>query len=273
MVKIGDFSVQLVHAETGEPFPEVSSPIDGKTYAEVEPNAEYKIRVKTEYYNPVRCDFWVDGNKLNYYKKLEKSKFFDMVLFETRGGMMIETAFKFAKASVLDRPTGAQAPKQWTGYVEVQFSEAIIMGKLKYAEHSIQNWKHQNVGSVVGAKKQKGVTSQRGDVHKTYKENPVFIHHEKGMTFNSIKLYYCSTIGLIENGILPKPPNYEFQKVRRAKPYLKSPVGKRFRVEPKEVTLTSNDANISSKKYEIFDLTCIGNDEVPYVHTQTVVTP
>ena len=45
MVKVGDFSVELVRTDTKEVFKEHTSPVDNRIYAEVEPDIDYLVRV------------------------------------------------------------------------------------------------------------------------------------------------------------------------------------------------------------------------------------
>ena len=68
MVVYRGFSVQLVDAETKEPFKEFSK--DNKHYAEVEPGAEYFIRLQRVAGGTssiVRSSFTVDGVDLGYH--------------------------------------------------------------------------------------------------------------------------------------------------------------------------------------------------------------
>lgn len=46
MVKKGPFTVEIIDAYTKQAFKEHNDTNDGKIYAEVEPDAEYFIRVK-----------------------------------------------------------------------------------------------------------------------------------------------------------------------------------------------------------------------------------
>jgi hypothetical protein len=71
MVRVGDFSVRLVEAETKEPFKEHTGP-DGKVYAEVEPGVEYYIEAEMvggdDPYKMHFLEFYVAGTKLRYNK-------------------------------------------------------------------------------------------------------------------------------------------------------------------------------------------------------------
>lgn len=60
MVVQGNFKVELIDATTKQPFKEHTS--KGKTYAEVEPDAEYFIRITTSYPSTVKA----------YLKSMEK---------------------------------------------------------------------------------------------------------------------------------------------------------------------------------------------------------
>ena len=65
MVKVGDFSVELVRADTKEVFKEHTSPVDNRIYAEVEPDIDYLVRVGS-HIGDVQCKLLVDGVDIGY---------------------------------------------------------------------------------------------------------------------------------------------------------------------------------------------------------------
>ena len=65
MVKVGDFTVELVRADTKEVFKEHTSPVDNRIYAEVEPDLDYLVRVGSNI-GDVLCTLSVDGVNIGY---------------------------------------------------------------------------------------------------------------------------------------------------------------------------------------------------------------
>ena len=72
MVKVGDFKVELVAADTKEAFKEHTAP-DGQVYAEVEPDMDYFVSLGTDV-GGVMMQMSVDGVFLGYNCLFECSK-------------------------------------------------------------------------------------------------------------------------------------------------------------------------------------------------------
>jgi len=66
MVKKGDFIVELVNASSKESFKEHKGKDGIDSFVEVEPEAEYFIKVASDSYRRVSFEFIVDGMKLGY---------------------------------------------------------------------------------------------------------------------------------------------------------------------------------------------------------------
>ena len=63
-MKVGDFTVELVAADSKQPFREHTAE-DGQVYAEVEPDMDYYIAVQTKVGGVKMC-YFVDGVYLGY---------------------------------------------------------------------------------------------------------------------------------------------------------------------------------------------------------------
>ena len=80
-------------------------PKDGKTYAEVEPEVEYFVRIEVEWGTRVVARIYVDGKYLGYNWKMgsqNKKKSSENGLCSFDGVSSTYRALKFAKAKVLD---------------------------------------------------------------------------------------------------------------------------------------------------------------------------
>jgi hypothetical protein len=217
MVKIGKYYAEIIHADTKQAFPEHTAP-NGETYVEVEPDSEYWIRIKTDSEDAVYVQSSVDGNSLGYYSVMNKSSpVIDRGLSKREAGKSYSYALKFAKASVRDGSTNGGMPAQfWTGKIEVSFSEAHFTGYTSQRDYS-QSWKGGDVSYVMGISdpdKKKGVKSDQGSTFEVKKcSGGQIANYARGGLLQTITLRYCSTLGLIHAGILPKPPMWDLHRL------------------------------------------------------------
>ena len=121
-MKVGDFTVELVAADTKQPFKEHSAP-DGQVYAEVEPDVDYFIALRSDV-GGVKMSFAVDGLSLGYssnfttpikaavYKGSWETK-------GCRGSQEVTRALRFSKT----RQEVGVKPNTLTGKIEVTVSE------------------------------------------------------------------------------------------------------------------------------------------------------
>jgi len=214
MVKHAKYSVEIVNADGRTPFPEHKSE-GGETFVEVEPDAEYFIRIKSESEDKVKIHFSVDGKDLGYNAIISKTgPPQDKGLWEYKDGKSYHHALKFAKAEVRQATNESSAPF-WTGKVEVTVYEATFIGYKEQKDHS-SKWNGGDVSYVMGIldpDKKKGVKSDKGekfDVHKSKRRRKTYAN---GGLLATITLRYCSTLGLIHAGVLAKPPMWDIQRL------------------------------------------------------------
>jgi len=116
-VKVGDFTVELVAADTKVAFKEHTAS-DGQVYAEVEPDMDYFISLGSDI-GGVQADIWVDGVDHDYdldFFSPEKKAYNGQ--WEIKGGKETKTALHFTKTR---EAQGGVAPDTLTGKVEVAF--------------------------------------------------------------------------------------------------------------------------------------------------------
>jgi hypothetical protein len=256
MVKQGKFSVELVCAETKLAFPEHTAP-NGETYVEAEPDAEYFIRIATDSEEIVRVDPSVDGESLGYRSFFSKADS-PMVrgLWSYVDGKSYHHALKFAKTPVREAVNGSTLPTSWTGKVKVTFSEAILDGYKERQDHT-NTWNGGDVSYVMGISdpdKKKGVKSDKGIQFDVREETRRREKYKSGRLLSTITLRYCSILGLIEAGILPKPPLWDYHRMIRPRDPEEDSV-----VEPLEPVLMDVTCRVHNVeqvvKVEVFDLT------------------
>lgn len=217
MVKQGKFTVEIVNADTKIAFPYHTSP-NGENYVEIEPNAEYFVRISADSEDRVMSYISIDGKSLGYHASRTKADpAFDYGLWEYKDGQTTYHALKFAKTPVRD---GGAPSVSWTGKIEVDFYEAHFMGTYELQDHS-NTWNGGDISYVMGMSdpdKKKGVKSNKGSTLKVHKDPRLRNQYVKGAKLNTLTLNYCSTLGLVEAGILPKPPDFEWTMLRKHYP-------------------------------------------------------
>ena len=189
-----------------------------ETYVEVEPESEYWIRVQTDSEDVVRAEISVDGKSLGYCVPMDKrNSATDWGVWKFENGKEYNFALKFAKAKVREATNNEDANDKpfWTGIVEVDFSEAIYAGEYEQQDRS-DMWTGGDVSYVLGISdpdKKKGVKSEKGSSFNVKKSQRRRSQYQTGGMLKKVTLRYCSTLGLIHAGILPKPPMWDLHRL------------------------------------------------------------
>lgn len=223
MVQQGPFQAELIYADTKNPFLEHTAS-DGQLYVEVEPDAEYFIRVQSHYPALIKARFQVDGEDLGYSYTLKGANHGpkEAGLFSRIGGVDTMRALVFVKTPVRMQGSSNDVTPYWTGQIKIQFREAIPDG-VSVASDSINKWKGGDVAFVMGSamdpSKKKGLKSTKGETVQQVgsvarRDGAYYQRHRPGRVLQTITLKYCSTVGLIHAGILPKPPAWTFHRMQ-----------------------------------------------------------
>ena len=258
MVRIGEFSVRLVDAETKIPFKEHTAS-DGKTYAEVEPNQEYFIAVKQTTGKKVVFEFEVDGNDLGYISWSAGNK---GLFTRDDSGKQSHRALQVKKPGLSNSMLEQQKKSTPSlGNVSVSFYEAICRGikEPKTIEGAGLSAEVDNVSSL----KKKVLRSGEGSSVITKKSlTTPYVSFKKGKLLQTITIHYCTAICLIHLGVLPKP--------QAAKKSQKRETSNQLPVEPKRIKRdaiidkTSGQVLMPEVEYDLFDLTELpSDDELP----------
>jgi hypothetical protein len=212
-MKVGDFTVELVAADTKQPFKEHMSP-DGQFYAEVEPDVDYFIALRSDV-GGVKMSFAVDGLSLGYSSNFTTSTKSAVYKgsWERKGcggSQEVTRALRFSKT----RQEVGVKPNTLTGKIEVTVSK---LGEQYYKDATDFTSAELTANSTLGGKKCVKTTTvgSRNSLARTPTNRTTdnkIIRYKKGKHLCTITLNYCSAFGLIYNKILPPPPDYHTEE-------------------------------------------------------------
>ena len=225
----GKYKVEIVYGDTKQPFLEHTSRGDGQVFVEVEPDCEFYVSIACKSEDPVVATIQIDGKDLGYgVSGLSKDSFYTPfpcgLHSRDEAGGYTKQALKFARSAVMQETEENKGipPQFWTGNVEVSFYEGVSAHYEPSSGAAYQNtWRGDkgDVGFMEGKTnpdKKKGVMSVAGNT--TEYTGPTQGAHNtlvycKGGLLMTVHLKYCSTIGLIFAGILPKPPHWTWGRM------------------------------------------------------------
>jgi hypothetical protein len=222
MVRQGNFVLEVVYADSKDPFQEHYDASKGKTYAEVEPDTDYFIRVTKHGAREVIMDYTVDGKSLGYSTLFigNEGLSCDRGLLRMENGRTHYTALRFNK---LFRAKRNKAPDgdyegNWTGCIEVDVHEYITLeGQHVFQERS-SNWTSNSEQILAGldlSSNKKACNSTKGKVKSDSKtESRLRQNYKRGSKLATLQLHYCSTVGLFAAGILKRPPKPNVSQIR-----------------------------------------------------------
>lgn len=219
MVRYGKFTLELIDALTSRPFTEHHGK-DGKTYAEVEPEIEYFLRISSDDPRPVCCRFFVDDKSLGYVRPLRQHQVSTDGIWCRENGVSKTTALKFNKLVNKKQNNSNKNDHDndhnndnihWTGCVEMKIYELVSKECTTYNDVSSSwsdNTEHVLKGLNLSSNK-KAINSTMGTTTIEKKVTGRLVKISPGAPIASIKLYYCSTVGLIAAKVLDPPPRQQ----------------------------------------------------------------
>jgi len=256
MVQQGDFTVQLVDAETKVPFKEHYK--DDKVYVEVEPDIDYFISMKkTGKSDPgcSKCYFGIDNRNLGYYRRYNNECVYDSPSFcgllQYENGVSTHNALKFVKPPIND--DGSSTSRLLMGKIELKVYEGIFDGYKQprnSSRSSCDSWKDAPTleSKKTKATEKKILRSVEGSIKLSKSVDSMGIRYRTGRLLDTIVLNYCAAVGLIEVGVLQKPSDvWGYQRMLcplKSKDSLPVAASKKIRTQ----TTVSGSA-------ELFDLT------------------
>jgi hypothetical protein len=230
MVVEGDFKIELVDAQTKAPYKEHNK--DGKTYAEVEPDAEYLIsiqRIRAVSFGDknIFVRFNVDGKRLSWVTGYD-SDYIDTEpvfygLYESQDGVASSRALRFVKPEILDGTGSASTNEPMIGNIEVTTYEEVYTcadNSRRQDKLGIMEAATVSSTSSEGLSKAKFVRSAAGET--MHLMTVTSTKSVKGAMLETIMLHYCTVPGLIRVGVLPKPDN-AWEAYKMMNPHKKRP--------------------------------------------------
>jgi hypothetical protein len=257
MVQAGCFKVSLVSADDKKTkFQEHSK--DGKTFVEVEPDAEYFISIaKPKPYlkgDAQTLLAWISvddkplGYSLSFRSNYQSDEPSIRGIYSLVNGESTHKALVFTKPKVSQDGTANRGLLM--GKVEVKIYEGVFAGLSQRTNFS-SSFSASSVDlNQSGLSKKKSLRSGEGTTSFSEKQ-PVASQHSyhKGKLIDTITLNYCAALGLIEVGVLPQPDLWTHHRMKRP-----APTGQKMAVQPKKV-------RPQSREIELFDLADTGSDE------------
>jgi len=263
MTRRGNYTVELVDAGTKQKFKEHKARHGFHAYIEVEPDAEYFIRFIHHAERNIIVTYKVDGQKLGYELHCipeDVNKELDHGLWSRNNNHSHDKALKFQKVDPLSLTRGEKAVDDTNdtnaAVIEINIYERIFLDGYDQAK----NEKMINLIDSVNVdethfKPKKLLKSAEGQRVKTSFDSTRIQNAKCGRKLKTIKVKYCSVVGLIEAGVLPKPKSiYDYGKL--IKPSITST--KKLDIKAEVFTHESRDENgtiIESSQVEMFDLT------------------
>jgi len=219
MVRKGNLEVEIVEATTKQPFKEHPGKNGYDSYIEVEPDIEYFINLRSFYSQYIIVCFAVDGKDLGYQSSFGPSLGHDES-FHVRGVWTCENNLDKQTALKVDKMIfvpGSSSSSNDTkvGEITIKVYEKIkLEGYYHQRDNHTSSWSgHPNRGQA-GEEGKKVVKSTIGkSTETTSRQGGRIQNSRKGQLLSTIKLKYCSTVGLIAAGVLPKPNQWEWYKM------------------------------------------------------------
>lgn len=214
MVQVGDFTVHIVDAETNIPFKEHLK--DGKTFAEVEPDIDYFIAIqKTSSAHHGDHDvnvikFFVDDKDLGFTKHYLRTTTAELThygVWKRDKGVDTTTALRFVKPHI-DANGDRTASNLMMGKVDIKVFNGKSSGSYNPSEQTaVGNKLDADVVNAQALQNKKSLRTATGSAveSKQMPKGQVVRYTTGEHHLYTITLNYCTALGLIHVGVLPKP--------------------------------------------------------------------
>mmetsp|Transcript_1715 Transcript_1715/g.2454 ORF Transcript_1715/g.2454 Transcript_1715/m.2454 type:complete len:273 (-) Transcript_1715:245-1063(-) len=272
MVQKGFLSVELIDAQSKEAFKEhecnkgAAEKHYVDAFVEVEPGSEYFIRIANDSSDTIICNICVDGTDLGYEFCLGPNEYDDKGLWKLENGSSQHTALKVHKVLASPRdPTGGEINE--IGVITVDFFEFVEGNGTEVARDFKSGWSGDKVPPSAEAltandDSKKQVKSQKGSHSETLSNDDgkrkVYTY---GDGIETVRLKYCTAVGLIVEGVLDKPPFWDWARMTQAAQSSDNE-NKEVNISPKILRRNTCDDSgkvIEIKEIEMFDLTALAD--------------
>lgn len=265
MVREGDLIIELVEANTKTPFKEHLK--DGKVYVETEPDIDYFIHLRNSWrpdqiHEVLLLYPSVDGHSLGYHIPVHSDKVHDVFLglWKRENGMVTHTALRFNKV-VFGARVGRVEENKDAGKIE--FEVHVGHSPSTHVAADCKDLSGLSCPNLVqrGSKNlDKKLCSSEGtaSIVSTIGNAAVYTRYKKGELLYTIKLQYCSAVGLIDAGVLPKLDDKYADFLLRNPKRRATPTSNPHTTDVTskiEVKMeTSANGNLLKREYEVLDM-------------------
>jgi hypothetical protein len=220
MVVRNGFEVHLVYADSKVPLKEFEK--DGKIYVEAEPDAEYFVAIcRVALIGPpvIVSRVRIDGRSLKYltyFPSVNRAPAIHGIPSRI-SGQSIQTALAFSKPRAT---TGGDGYRGGMGNVVIKLYEGTDP-KMELQNDFVTNFATLSRAADVNADmcKKKFLLSTQGNTTISRRSSDVRqVMYKSGALVQTIELNYCSALGLMEAGVLPKPDAWAHQRMKRPAP-------------------------------------------------------
>lgn len=258
MVKQDKIEVQLVDAATKLPFKEHQSRNNGLTYVEVEPDADYFIRIDTRGLSrPMLAQIHVDGKRLqNSVRVFEEEKITGLLkTFISDGNLQTVTkSFKFMRRTYQEPSNSSPLSLPWSRSVRVTIyeekSRRFVLEPITWNEDWTDSVDEARGASLTPSKKL--VASAEGGHSCDQYTQHGYYNSTFGPKITSFNLHYGTVPELIHLGVLPAWNGRRVLPPHEVKHQAEVPY-----TQPKKIKLASPNPSIPGTEYELFDLTSL----------------
>ena len=256
-MKFGPFTLELVNVADNKAFPEHKQ--NNKAYAEVEPGTEYKIRLTSNRDKDAIVRLYLDNSPkrlLSPSLRARDSKDVSSYIVQIDDE---EKEFTLQFADTEKRPAKINiGGNAWTGKIKAIFWHKTYTKPEPYTKTvkgESSGWSGGTVAESQTQTKSKGaktipgreISSRRVEVGKIIKGKR---NWKQGRYLGTITLHYCTTMGLIDAGILPRC-EYDWAMARKYHPYTGSSTNVPD-VDPEEYEIDV-DPDLPKKKVTKYD--------------------
>jgi hypothetical protein len=261
-MKQGDFSLQVIEAETREPMKEFTAP-DGKVYVEAEPDLEYFLRCTSGHESRTEVHLDVDYTPVIAYYFSNSTG--DLGLLKRESGVASFVALKFTlkRIQAVVDPTTRESQIPHVGKITATFHESIkCRGRRKVRDRdttSLFDKSRESSATPVTTGK-KAFASVAGSCTAVSERRACHYQHMRktGRKLGQITVHYASALGFIQLGILTSPSEPSNNNARedtsssnvrpttRANVSSEEPDRKRVKTESSTTTNTDNQVHLSA---------------------------
>ena len=256
----GPYTVEIIDAKTGLPFKEHPGRNGMDGYIEAEPGLDYFIRFQN---NSTLVTLWekkVDGIKSNYNYPMQPGESYNDGLwsYNSRTRTSTNEALSFQILAVNPRTMQDKDSDRnnKVGVIEIDIYENIYTDGYYHMNDLKNNFEGTSkVNATHAQEMKKFLKSETGSVKSDEVDLGKRRNYRFGTKLQSFKIKYCSTLGLIVDGVLPKSPTWDYFKMIKPQAVIPSP---ELEVEPIIFTNETRDGDgnvVETKTYEMFDLT------------------